>query len=163
VIDYSRAIDPIPQINWLPFINDKPSFACNLAFVSPCCCKTCSAASYWCVVGFHSSPSPIKFNPIWLSGTRSPEAPTVPHWGIWGTHPLLKSYTRQFMVSGDIPLYPLAKLLILNACILREASSGSTSPMPVAWERMRFSWYSSMSSSLILTFEKIPTPVLIPK
>ena len=36
VIASSRAIEPIPQINWLPLIRESPSFAWSLALFRPC-------------------------------------------------------------------------------------------------------------------------------
>lgn len=74
----------------------------------------------------------------------------------------MKALIRQPRVSKEIPLYPLAKTLILNASSILVFSGDNGLPTPAAWERIRLYWSSSNLSLSIIVVAKLPNPVVIP-
>lgn len=66
------------------------------------------------------------------------------------------------MLGSEIPLWPLAKMLMRSARSIRARFGASGSPYPVAWERIRFNWSCLIFSCGIKTSEKVPNPVVTP-
>ncbi len=109
-----------------------------------------------------SVPSPIRARATWLSGARSPEAPTEPRLGTTGVRPALRTAISVSTTTGRTPEWPRARLAAVRSIMPRTASSGSGSPTPAEWERIRFRCTSRTCSGSTRTREREPKPVFTP-
>jgi hypothetical protein len=64
--------------------------------------------------------------------------------------------------TARTPLVPRSSTLARSSIIARTASTGSGSPTPEAWLRIRFSCSSRAWSGLIRTWASLPNPVFTP-
>ena len=111
-------------------MNANPSFGANANGARP------AASSAWRAgpvpPSLRTSPSPIKASAMWLSGARSPLAPTLPCSGTIGTTPALSNATRASTSSGRTPLVGRRSTLARSNMTARTTGAGSGAPTPAA-------------------------------
>ena len=95
------------------------------------------------------SPSPASASVMCASGARSPDAPTEPCDGMYGTRPALCAAISVSTTASRTPEWPRARLAALSASISRTTGGCSGSPTPTECERIRFicsvaSWSASI-------------------
>jgi hypothetical protein len=66
------------------------------------------------------------------------------------------------MVSGEMPENPLAKTLIRRIINIRVLAKDNGGPVPAECDVIKFTCNSHSFSEGMLTFAKLPNPVLIP-
>ena len=96
------------------------------------------------------------------SGARSPEAPTEPWLGTYGTSPALWTASSVSITTGRTPENPRARLAAFSASISRTTSGCSGAPTPTECERIRLSCSVARSSALMRWLASLPKPVLTP-
>ena len=99
---------------------------------------------------------------MWLSGARSPLAPTLPCSGTSGTIPALSIATSASTSSGRTPLVGRSSTLARSSMTARTTPGASGAPTPAAWLRIRLTWSASSRSGAMRTFASLPNPVLMP-
>ena len=67
---------------------------------------------------------------MWARGTRSPLAPTEPCWGMTGVTPASSRESRDSMICGRTPEYPLASVFARRSIMARQTSVENSSPTP---------------------------------
>ena len=98
-----------------------------------------------------SSPSPIMASARCARGVRSPDAPTLPCEGTRGCTCAFNMPTISSGRTARTPLVPRSSTLARSSIIARTASTGSGSPTPDAWLRIRFRCRSRACSGLMRT------------
>ena len=109
-----------------------------------------------------NSPSPSKASVMCDSGARSPEAPTEPCEGMWGTRPALNTSNNFWITTGRTPECARPRLAALSARMSRTTGAAIGSPTPTLCERMRLRCRAARSSAPMRVRASLPKPVLTP-
>ena len=97
------------------------------------------------------------------SGARSPDAPTEPCDGTYGTRPALCTAISVSTTASRTPEWPRARLAAFSASISRTTGGGSGSPTPTQCERIRFSCsVAELAGARCAWLASLPKPVLTP-
>ena len=99
---------------------------------------------------------------MWDRGARSPLAPRDPFSGMTGWTPRFSICKSVSMVERRMPELPRARAFSRSSMAARTTRVSRGSPMPQAWEMIRFLCSWAVSSSGTNTVENLPNPVVRP-
>ena len=157
----STARHPIAVMICVPLISARPSFSRSSSGRRRTAASACAPVTFLPSAA-NISPRPISGSAMWLSGARSPLAPTEPCEGITGAKPALNSASACCSSSRRTPEKPSARLWMRGAKASRLVATGSGSPTPVAWLSSRLVCSVASWSSAMRTPASFPKPVLMP-
>ena len=146
--------------NWVPLISPNPSLGPRIIGSNPAFFRASPLDIR--VPSKVASPAPIIAAAICASGARSPEAPTEPCDGITGMTPRSSICSICSITSQRTPDAPRPMDSSFSVIISRVLSSGSGSPTPQQWLRIRLRCRVAVSSGAILVEASLPNPVLMP-
>ncbi len=151
----------MPRMPSVPLISARPSLARSATGASPAR-SNASAVGSTAPSGPHTSPSPTRASAQWLSGARSPLAPSEPCSRTTGVMSFASSASWRSTISGRTPEYASARLRARSNSRARTTSGSTASPMPVACERTSASCSSAVRSAGMAVAAREPKPVVTP-